>query len=103
MPNGSKLWRLKYRFNGKEKLLAFGSYPEVSLIKAREKRVNARKLLSDGLDPSTIKKEVKLEKQLETANTFEVIAREWHRKKSSGWSAKYAQTIINRLEVDIFN
>jgi integrase len=102
-PSGSKLWRLKYRFEGKEKLLALGSYPEVSLIKAREKRANMRKLLSEGLDPSSVRKEAKKDKQLNAINTFEAVAREWHKKKTSSWSEKYAKTIINRLEVDVFN
>lgn len=101
--NGSKLWRLKYRFEGKEKLLALGSYPEVSLIKAREKRAAIRKLLSEGLDPSLVRKEAKRERRLNAINTFEAIAREWHRKKSSSWSEKYAKTIMNRLEADLFN
>jgi integrase len=72
-PTGTRLWRLKYRLNGKEKLLALGSYPDVSLKRAREKRDEARKLIADGVDPS-IKK--KAEKSA-ASDTFEVIAAEW--------------------------
>ena len=72
-PQGSRLWRLKYRIHGKEKLLAIGAYPDVSLKRAREKRDEARRLLADGIDPSAQRKAEKLA----DANTFEAIAREW--------------------------
>jgi integrase len=75
-PNGSKLWRLKYRSQGKEKLLACGSYPMTSLAEAREKREAARKLLSNGEDPSQKRKEAKLQAALATQNTFGLIAAE---------------------------
>src|SRR5688572_21843915 len=72
-PNGAKYWRMKYRFSGKEKLLALGVYPEVSLKKAREKRDQAKSLLNDRKDPSRLRRlELEAEK-----NTFESIAREW--------------------------
>jgi len=71
--NGSKWWRLKYRINGKEKLLSFGVYPEISLKRAREKRDDARKLISNGVDPAV----EKLTKTIAQGNTFESIAREW--------------------------
>jgi len=64
-PNGSKYWRLKYRFLGKEKLLDLGTYPEVSLAKAREKRMEARELLADGIDPGEAKKEIKRSGRIE--------------------------------------
>lgn len=101
-PNGSKLWRLKYRYNQKEKLLALGTYPEVSLSRAREKRFEARKLLSEGIDPSLARKEEKREKLVNSANSFESIACQWVEKKKSGWSEKYTKKIMRRLEVDIF-
>lgn len=100
-PNGSKLWRMKYRIAGKEKMLAFGSYPEVSLGKAREKRLEARKLLADGTDPSLAKKEAKRNQRLKDAHTFEVIAREWHEKKKAGWSPRYAATLLMQLESNL--
>lgn len=70
-PNGSKYWRLRYRFGGKEKMLALGKYPEVSLADARARRDEARKLLANGVDPSENKKAVKVEQEQE-AITFEV-------------------------------
>ncbi len=102
MPSGSKYWRLKYRFNGKEKRLAFGVYPEVSLKDAREKRDNARKLLSDGVDPSVHKKEKKRISKLNTENTFEAIAREWHELQKKKWTENHAKYVLRRLEADLF-
>lgn len=64
-PNGSKYWRLRYRFGGKEKMLALGKYPEVSLADARARRDEARKLLANGVDPSENKKAVKVEQEQE--------------------------------------
>jgi integrase len=100
-PNGSKLWRLKYRYLGKEKTLALGSYPEITLVKAREKRMDARKLLAQEIDPSSAKKEAKREKRIKNNNTFEAVAREWHAKKQSGWSPRYAATLLMQLEANL--
>lgn len=102
MPNGSKYWRLKYRFAGKEKRLALGVYPEVSLAEARTKRDEARRLLSDGADPSSERKVLKATKLLQAENGFEAVAREWFAKYQSSWSAGHAERIIRRLERDIF-
>lgn len=101
-PTGGKYWRMKYRFNGKEKRLALGVYPEVSLSEAREKCRDARKLLGNNIDPSAYKKEVKLEQRLSAENTFEVLAREWHAKNIHTWDEKHAATILKRLEDDLF-
>lgn len=76
-----KLWRFKYRYDGKEKLLAIGTYPEISLDKARQKRDESRKLIADGIDPSENKKAVKASKAALSENSFEVLAREWGQKK----------------------
>ena len=76
MPNGSKYWRLKYRFAGKEKRLAIGVYPEVSLSEAREKRAKARKLLTENIDPSQAKKEDKRQIILKCENSFEADRRQ---------------------------
>lgn len=75
-PSGSKLWRLRYRFDGKEKVLAFGSYPEISLARARELRLEAKSLLAEGVDPSAHKKAAKAEQVAKTENTFAKIAAE---------------------------
>ncbi len=82
MPNGSKYWRLKYRFAGKEKRLALGVYPDTSLADARGKRDAARKLLASGSDPSSIKQAEKRQAKISAANSFEAIAREFHTMKS---------------------
>ena len=102
MPSGSKYWRHKYRFLGKEKRLAFGVYPEVTLKEAREKRDKARKLLAEGIDPSEAKKESKRALRVNHANTFESIAREWVEHKQSESSDRYCQTILTRLEINLF-
>lgn len=102
MPNGSKRWRIKYRFDGKEKLLSCGIYPDTSLAKAREKRDEARKLLADGVDPGEHRKAVKASKTLSAANSFEVIAREWHARNTLKWTTSHSEKIIRRLEHDIF-
>ncbi len=99
---GGKLWRMKYRYGDKEKLLAFGSYPIVSLTEARRRRDDAKQLLGKGIDPSIHQKAVKAARNETIANTFESIAREWHGHKKSEWSSDHAATILTRLEKDIF-
>lgn len=101
-PNGSKYWRLKYRFVGKEKMLSIGVYPDVSLADARQKRDDARKILAAGGDPGEVKKADKLAQRLSTENTFEAIAREWHKQKADRWSLRYRDEIIDTFEKDIF-
>lgn len=101
-PNGRKYWKQKYRFAGKEKKLSHGVYPEVSLKEAREKRDQARKLLKQNIDPQEAKQQDKRDILLNAANTFEPIAREWHDVHSTSISEKYAQTIMLRLETDVF-
>ncbi|HHZ6988973.1 TPA: tyrosine-type recombinase/integrase [Klebsiella michiganensis] len=100
--NGSKYWRMKYRFAGKEKMLSIGVYPDVSLADAREKRSEARKILSAGGDPSEVKKEEKIAQQMSQKNTFEAVAREWHQTKADRWSLRYRDEIIDTFEKDIF-
>jgi integrase len=101
-PAGGKWWRLKYRFGGKEKLLSLGTYPEVSLSEAREKRDQARKLLAADVDPGENRKAQKAAKTDSDANSFEVIGREWFGKFSPSWAASHADKIIRRLERDVF-
>lgn len=74
--NGSKYWRMKYRFAGKEKKLSFGTYPDISLSEARTKRDEARKVLANDKDPGEDKKATQLAKKLSVTNTFEAIALE---------------------------
>jgi len=100
-PNGSKYFRLKYRFGGKEKVLALGVYPDTSLKQAREKREDARKQLADSIDPNENKKAVKQSKAESAANSFEVIAREWGAKKVETWEEKNNRS-KRMLERNIF-
>ena len=76
-PTGGKWWRLRYKFDGKEKLLSLGTYPDTGLKDARTRRDDARKLLADGIDPGENRKAVKAARQERAANSFEVVAREW--------------------------
>jgi len=101
-PKGSKLWRFKYRYLGKEKKLCIGEYPIITLAEARNHREDAKRLLVEGLDPSSVKQEKKIEKALDASHTFEVIAREWHKHKAPEWSETNATQIIKRLEKDVF-
>mgnify|MGYP001445058843 CR=1 FL=1 len=101
-PNGSKYWRQKYRFAGKEKMLAHGVYPDVGLKDAREKRDEARKQLAAGIDPGENKKAVKASKTLSATNSFEVVGREWFEKNRDTWAPSHADKIIARLERDVF-
>ena len=84
-PSGGKLWRLKYRFNGKEKLLSLGSYPTVTLARARQRREEAKVLLSEGIDPSEHKQTVQSCPEGESPNSFERLTRVWHlRQRKAG-------------------
>lgn len=100
-PNGSKLWRLKYRFGGTEKLINLGTYPQTSLGDARQRRTEARALLDKGIDPGAVRKAQKAADTQEQ-DTFEVIAREWHAKFFPTWAPSHADKIIRRLELYIF-
>jgi integrase len=99
-PDGSKYWRLKYRFEGKEKLLALGVYPEVSLKGAREARDRARELLRAGKDPSAERKTAKTTKRNETA--FEGVTRDYCEKQKNRWSERHHDNFLARLDADIF-
>lgn len=101
-PSGGKWWRFRYKFDGKEKLLSLGVYPDIGLKDARERREEARKLLADGIDPGENRKAQKMARVERSANSFEVIAREWHGKFSPGWAATHSNKIIRRLETEIF-
>mgnify|MGYP000443925468 CR=1 FL=1 len=100
--NGSKYWRLKYRYLGKEKLLALGVYPDVSLALARERRDDARKLLASDIDPGEHRKVMKTASSDRAANSFELVAREWFAKHSPNWAPSHANKVIRRLELNVF-
>jgi integrase len=101
-PNGRKHWRFKYRFNSKENRIAFGLYPEVTLENAREIAMNERKRIKSGIVPSLHRKEIKRTSSLQAAQTFELVAREWHIQRIPRWSASHAKTTLYRLQHDVF-
>lgn len=98
-PNGSKYWRLQYRFSGKQKMLALGVYPDVSLADARARRDEARKLLANSIDPGDKKKNDKVEQ--EEARTFEQLAIEWHATNKK-WSEEHSRRVLKSLEDNLF-
>lgn len=98
-PNGSKYWRLQYRFAGKQKLLALGVYPAVSLADARNRRDDARRLIAAGIDPSEKKKTEKAEQS--GALAFESVARDWH-ASNINWSETHAERVLNSLTNHVF-
>lgn len=99
---GGKWWRLKYRFDGKEKRLSLGTYPGVSLKEARKRRDEARKLLSNGVDPGVRRKALKAARAEANANSFEVVAREWFGKYGPNWAPSHSSRVIRLFERDIF-
>ncbi len=99
---GGKLWRLKYRYGGKGKLLALGTYPDVSLASARQKRDDARKLLAEDIDPSEQRKAAKAARVGVAANTFEVIGREWYAKVSASMAESTKDNLHRRLEAYVY-
>jgi len=101
-PQGQRYWRLKYRFGGKEKLLALGVYPDVTIKTARQMRDDAKKLIASDVDPSDAKKAKKASQQLDGPDSFENVAREWFAKNEASWAETHASKILRRLEVDAF-
>ncbi len=101
-PSGSRYWRLKYRFQGKEKRLSFGVYPVVTLARARDDALAARRLLHDGIDPAEHRRVQAQEALLAAANSFEAVAREWHGIMKPQWTPHHARNVIESLEQDIF-
>jgi hypothetical protein len=101
-PTGSKYWRLAYRYAGKQKTLALGVYPTVSLADARSRRDDARKLLANNVDPSLAKQSQKAAVIMQAENGFEAIAREWFARHSPNWKENHSSKIIARLEKDVF-
>ena len=101
-PAGSRWWRFKYRFAGKEKRISLGVYPDVGLKQARDKREEARRQVAAGIDPSEARKQTKQALIENSVNTFEAIAREWFEKHSPNWEASYSVKLLARLEANIF-
>ncbi|PHI30184.1 tyrosine-type recombinase/integrase [Budvicia aquatica] len=101
-PNGSKYWRLQYRFDGKQKMMALGVYPEIKLADARQRRDEARRLIANNIDPSEKKKVDKQVRQSSIKNTFQELTLEWHEYKSPNWSKGYADDLLEAFKNDIF-
>lgn len=101
-PNGTKYWRMRYRHLGTEKMLSLGTYPAVSLAKARKNRTEARETLANGEDPSQKRKETKQNALTKAENNLEAVAREWYEHHLHEWVPHYARDVINRLETHIF-
>ncbi len=101
-PQGSKLWRMNYRFGGKQKTLSIGEYPIVSLTEAREKRDEAKKQLKSNIDPSSAKQAAKAASIEVAENSFQVIALEWHKTHIQGKSEAHAKKCMARLNNDLF-
>jgi integrase len=101
---GSKLWRMKFTSpsTGKSNWLSFGSYPEVSLLEARAKKMAARKLIAKAIDPGQVKRVEKNKSTIDLANTFEAVAREWHANKLDSWQPRTSSNVLHRLEMDVF-
>lgn len=97
-----KYWRMSYRFTGKQKTLALGVYPDVSLAKARQRREKARELLADGIDPGVAKREEKQARTDAAANTFEVVSRDWLARTANKRAAVTQAKVTNWLEKDVF-
>ena len=95
--SGSKYWRLKYRFDKKEKVFAIGVWPKVSLTEARERRNEARLILKSGNDPSLVKKNQKLNQHIQQTNTFGSIAQEWLEMKRKEWKEGHSHDVCERL------
>ncbi|WP_251360182.1 tyrosine-type recombinase/integrase [Kangiella sp. TOML190] len=102
-PNGSKYWRLKYRFSGKQKTLALGVYPTITLKMARELTLDAKRLIAKGVDPSLQKKEQKLKLKFDETNSFSQLAKEWWDKSREEWSEGHANKLWRRLKLNSFS
>lgn len=101
-PAGGKGWRLKYLFQGTEKLLSLGNYPEVGLQEARKKREANKQLVANGINPSENRKAIKIAGVEQMANSFEAVGREWLLKNKDGWAKSHYDKIVGRLENDVF-
>ena len=100
--SGKKLWRMTYYYDKKEKVLSFGEYPVISLEKAREKRLQAKQLLTEGVDPGAHKKAIKEAQRSEVNDTFQTIAIEWYKTRTTDFTEKHRGTVMYRMEKYIF-
>lgn len=101
-PKGSRFFGFKYRFEGRDRQMSLGTYPDTTLKEARELRDQYRKMVKSGIDPIAQRNAAKISVSRKGANTFEGIAREWYLRFSPGWSPSHSKTVIRRLEADLF-
>lgn len=97
-PAGGKLWRLKYRIAGKEKTLAIGKYPQISLVQAREAAIKAKCDIAQGSDPNALKQQAKAQ----SANSLQAIALQWHAQNIPRWKPNHAHRVLTYLQTDVF-
>ena len=101
-PNGSRWWKVRYRFAGKENTLSLGTYPQVSLKKARTKHLAIRELLNEGIDPSQDRQDKKLQQIMASENSFQAVAMRWHETWAVGKEPSHVRRILRRLELNVF-
>lgn len=101
-PNGAKLWRWRYRYAGREKTLAIGSFTDISLVEARRRRAEAHAILKEGRDPSAEQRTARARAQVALGTTLEQVAREWHATQAAGWTPGYGHDVLRRLELHVF-
>lgn len=101
-PSGAKLWRMKYRFAGKEQLMSIGSYPDVTSVQARARRSEVKLLLGKGVDPAALRRKGKLTRGVEIATTFESVASEWIERFSPNWAESHTRMVKLRLKNDVY-
>jgi len=100
-PTGGKLWRWSYRFEGKEKLMSLGKYPDVSLAQARERHTEARKLLATGVDPMALRKAEKTAEKVAVENSFQSVTAQWLEHWQEGKSPRHVDSVRRRMAADI--
>lgn len=101
-PTGTRLWRLRYRIDGKENVFAIGAYPEIGLADARDAREKAKPLIRQGIHPSHNRQAERLANSAANANTFEAVAREWIKKKAPSWTPYYLRQVERFMAADVF-
>ena len=101
-PKGSKHWRMQYSYHGKRPRISIGPFPLISLADARAERDEMKRLLRQDIDPAEKRRQEKRQRAKQVANTFEVVAREWHQNKSGSWAAGYRRDVLARLSKDVF-
>ncbi len=101
-PAGGKIFRMRYRIDGKDKDFTIGKYPAVSLVEARQAAENARRMIAQGQDPTKAKQEAKAARQAALLNTFEHLAKQWHKDNLPRWKEHHAERIMRYLKNDVF-